>query len=108
MRLTLSEEEVVQLVSFLSVELEKEDGAQELLSKIKKQWLKPIKPSKRNATKKATEAKKEATRNKITNAVNLMRLEGKKITPYSVAKESGVSYNSCTKYSFLYQNDISK
>lgn len=50
------------------------------------------------ATQKATEKRTQKAKDKIQNAVNLHRLEGKKITFYSIAEESGVSYNTVRKY----------
>jgi len=38
------------------------------------------------------------TKEKIQNAINLLKLEGKEITAYRVAKEAGVSYNTARKY----------
>ena len=46
----------------------------------------------------ATAARTAKAKKKIENAVNLLRMEGKAITPYSVAKKAGVSYNTARKY----------
>lgn len=54
--------------------------------------------SKKRATKKATQTKIKASKEKIENAKNLLLLENKKITPYSIAKTAGVSYNTVIKY----------
>lgn len=100
MRLTLADKEVFQILALL---YENETKDNKILSnKIRKQWNKPIKLTKKNATKKAIEFKQQATKNKIQNAINLMRLEGEKITIYSVAKKAGVSYNSAKKYSYIF------
>ncbi len=72
-----------------------------LADEILKEYHKPIKTTKRNATKNATLAKIETTKKKLESTINLMRLEGKKISVYSVAKESGVSYNTAKKYDYL-------
>lgn len=54
-----------------------------------------------NATKVRTlKAKK-----KIQNAINILRMENKKITHYSIAKTAGVSYVTVKKYISL--NEIS-
>ena len=57
-------------------------------------------PSKRKqeSAKRAREALQAKTKEKIQNAINLLKLEGKEITPYRVAKEAGVSYNTAKKY----------
>ena len=106
MRLTLENYEVASVI--VALENSGLEENKELAEKIRNQFTKPIKQSKRNATKKAIEVKKQATQDKITNAVNLMRLEGEKITAYSVAKKAGISYNSAKKYSYLFQIDVSE
>jgi len=104
MRLTLTDYEVASIVVILDNSGLEEN--KELAEKVRKQMTRPVKQSKRNATKKAIEVKKQQTQDKITNAVNLMRLEGEKITAYSVAKKAGISYNSAKKYSYLSQIDV--
>jgi Fic family protein len=53
---------------------------------------------KQNAAKEALKVKVTKTKEKIQNAVNLLRLQGKPINPYQVAKLSGVAYNTARKY----------
>jgi len=53
---------------------------------------------KERATQKATEARTKQAKAKIENAMNLLRLENKKITYYSIAKSAGVSYQTVKKY----------
>ena len=48
--------------------------------------------------KKARAIKITKTKEKIQNAINLLRLQGEPINPYRVAKLSGVSYNTARKY----------
>ena len=55
-------------------------------------------PNKANAAEKATEARTKKAKEKIQNAINLLRMENKKITYYSVAKTAGVSYSTVKKY----------
>lgn len=50
------------------------------------------------STVRATEVRSQQTKDKIQNAINLMRLENKKFTHYSISKESGVSYNAVKKH----------
>lgn len=59
---------------------------------------KPISTKKKNATKEATQKRIKEAKNKISNAVNMMRFENKKITISSIALEAGVSYNTVKKY----------
>lgn len=55
-------------------------------------------PKKIKATVKANKVKRKKSREAITNAVNLLRFEDKKITVYSVAKAANVSYNTAKQY----------
>lgn len=55
-------------------------------------------PKKIKATEKANIAKRNKSKNAITNAVNLLRFEDKKITVYSVAKMASISYNTAKQY----------
>jgi len=50
------------------------------------------------STSKATEIRMKRVKEKIVNAINLLRLEGKKITAYAVSKTSGVCYQTVKKY----------
>ena len=47
---------------------------------------------------KARAVKTTKTKEKIQNAINLLRLQGKPINSYQIAKLSGVSYNTARKY----------
>lgn len=60
--------------------------------KIKHSWKKIY------ATEKATEARSKKVKEKINNAINILRMENKEITPYQVAKVSGVSFVTVKKY----------
>lgn len=55
-------------------------------------------PKKVKATNKANIVKRRKSRDAITNAVNLLRFENKKITVYSVAKTAQISYNTAKQY----------
>ena len=55
-------------------------------------------PKKIKATSKANKAKRRKSRNAITNAVNILRFEDKRITVYSVAKTAEISYNTAKQY----------
>ena len=65
-------------------------------------------PSKRKveSAKRASEIKANKAKEKVINAVNLLRLQGEEITAYKVAKTAGISYNTAKKY--LNQKNISK
>jgi len=60
--------------------------------------------AKGNAAAKATEARTKQAKEKIDNAINILRFENKKITHYSISKMSAVSYNTVKKY--LSDDDI--
>ena len=53
---------------------------------------------KQAAAKEALKVKVSKTKEKIQNAINLLRLQGKPINAYQVAKLSGVAYNTARKY----------
>ena len=104
MRITIDLDEYSLIKVALDSYLEKgicTNDIQNLISKLDSELRKPIKTTKRNATKKAIEVKKETVKNKITNAVNLLNLENKKININSVSKISGCSYNTVKKYKYL-------
>ena len=54
--------------------------------------------NKRTATAKATEQKVKRVKEKINNAIQLLKFMQKKVTPYTIAKEAGISYNTAKKY----------
>ncbi|WP_457610393.1 hypothetical protein [Lutibacter sp.] len=56
------------------------------------------------AADNATKARTSKAKKKIQNAINILRMENKKITHYSIAKTAGVSYLTVKKYISL--NDI--
>ena len=55
-------------------------------------------PDKRQNPEKARKAKTSKVKEKIQNAINLLRLQGKPINAYQVSKMSGVAYNTARKY----------
>ena len=70
--------------------------ALEILEKYGKKL--PPSPKKIESAKRASKIKADRTKEKVINAVNLLRLQGEKITPYKVAKTAGISYNTAKKY----------
>ena len=60
--------------------------------RIKRSWRKS------EATKIATEARIKKVKEKIQNAVNILRMENKEVTAYQVSKASGVSFVTVKKY----------
>jgi F0F1-type ATP synthase membrane subunit b/b' len=92
MRITLNDKEIKTIQELLKNE------HNDIYNKIKKQCEKEVSTKKRNATKKAIEARSNRAKQKIENAVNLMRLENEKINKNTVAKKAGVSYITVMKY----------
>jgi Fic family protein len=58
----------------------------------------PPSEKKKESAKRAAAAKAKTAKEKVINAVNLLKLQGEEITPYKVAKTAGVSYNTAKKY----------
>jgi len=52
----------------------------------------------KRAATKATETRVERAKEKIQNAINLLKLENKEITAYQISKVSGVHYTTVKKY----------
>eukprot|EP01029_Cantina_marsupialis_P019268 TRINITY_DN44772_c2_g2_i2.p1 TRINITY_DN44772_c2_g2~~TRINITY_DN44772_c2_g2_i2.p1 ORF type:complete len:104 (+),score=15.16 TRINITY_DN44772_c2_g2_i2:150-461(+) len=50
------------------------------------------------ATVKANNVKRKKSETAVINAINILRLENKAITIYSVAKTAEISYNTAKKY----------
>jgi len=61
---------------------------------------KKIPPSEKKveSAKRASRIKADRTKEKVINAVNLLRLQQEEITPYKVAKTAKISYNTAKKY----------
>lgn len=96
MRITIEENNLVEMISFL-----KKHNKNEFVSMLEKE----LEENKnRDISKKQSsimEARKERSKRlkeKIENAMNLLRLENREITAYAVAKIAGISYNSASKY----------
>jgi len=95
MRLTLNDDEVLELMKAIS------KTNYPLYSKIQAQFNKDTQrdiTKKQDAIKQATKAKERVTREKILNAINILRSEDKQLTAYAIAKESKCSYNTVRKY----------
>jgi predicted transposase YdaD len=72
--------------------------------KIEDEQRREVSPKKKKAMIEATNARIQKAKEKIENAINILRMENRPITIYSVSKESGVSYNTASKYSELIKN----
>jgi len=52
----------------------------------------------KRAAAKATSARSTRAKEKIQNAINILRMEGKNISEYAISKQSGCSINTAKKY----------
>ena len=95
MRLTFSEDEFYQYFEVLKkADI---DLANDFLNKkIKAGESKTAK--KTEAARAATEVRTKRAKEKIENAMNLLRIENKKINYNTIAKRAGVSYLTVKKY----------
>ena len=57
-----------------------------------------ISKKKQETAKNALKVKVTRTKEKVQNAINLLRLQNKPINAYQITKLSGVSYNTARKY----------
>jgi len=69
-----------------------------LVEKIKNPKFIKRSPEKRFAVEKAREDRTKKVKEKIQNAINLLRMQNKEITAYAVAKEAGISFVTARKY----------
>ena len=95
MRLTLNYKEVEKLLDIIEsidVELHHVINTQYKADKSKD------KSKKQQSIQEATKHRQDTAKAKINNAINILRLEGKNLTVYAIAKESGCSYNTVKKH----------
>ena len=57
-----------------------------------------ISDGRKEGINKAREVRTAKTKEKVQNAINLLRIEGKEITAYQVAKVADISFNTAKKY----------
>ena len=99
MRVTLDFDEANELMVMITDEMAaKNPLLRSVRQKLHEENIKPVPKSKKMATRAATRKRQSEARKAIENAVNTLKLYGKDVTPYKVAKESGVSYNTAKKY----------
>ena len=77
-----------------------------ILDTLYKQELATKTDKRKLAAEKATATRKAKAQDKMDNAINLLKFEGKEITAYAVAKTAGVHYNTAKKYLELYKDVI--
>lgn len=101
--LTKEEFRVILLMSSLMMyDLHQEQRNKKIAKALHTKLLdtKPYIPSekKQQATQKATKVRSDRAKEKIQNAINLLQLENKAITHYSISQASGVSFNTVKKH----------
>jgi len=97
-RLDLNKDELDQLKVIVSKIAITENVNVTLLSKIENPKLIKKSDKKVAATKNATIARSAKTKLKIENAINLLRMENKEITYYSIHKVGNVAFKTVQKY----------
>jgi len=95
-RLILNVEDYKYIKEFLEKRKAKKDVIQNFIQ-ARENYLERTK-TKRTATKQATQAKVKKVKEKINNAIQMLKFMQKDITPYAIAKEAGISYNTAKKY----------
>lgn len=105
MRLTLTSDEFDKLCETLKEH--REFQAIDILLSAKEKYQESLTDKKRLATKQANKSKIDATKKKIENAINLLRIQSMKINMNTVAKESGLSYNTVRKYQYIIEKNSS-
>ena len=95
MRLTLNDTEITKLLNIIM------PIDAELHNTILKQYTddrSKDKSKKIQSIQEATKKREHTAKTKINNAINLLRMENKELTPYAISKASGCSYNTVKKY----------
>jgi len=95
MRLTLTIEDINILIT-LSQD-EHLELSQKMEVQLQSNLTKDI-SKKQKSIQEATETRTKEAKKKIENAINLLRIENKSLTVYSIAKVSGCSYNTVKKH----------
>jgi L-rhamnose mutarotase len=115
MRITISWEEASELrtiINAINYGIELSNEQKELLKafdgQLREEMSKIPSEKKIKATEKATDTRVKAAKLKIFNALNMMRMEGKKINLTAVAREAGVSYNTAKKYRAVIEAEKNK
>lgn len=100
MRISFSDEEVKTLIDFFQSEEAKKINIDfsSILKKLKLEEKKPIAASKKVAIEKARNIRSKKIKEQLEKTINMMRLENKKLTLFSLSKESGISYVTVRKY----------
>jgi Fic family protein len=94
MRITLTADEVLQLIAITSTHPELQNTLKNQFEADKSK----DKSKKVISITKARNGRVRAIKERINNAMNLLRIEDKPLTVYQIAKISGCSYNTVKKH----------
>lgn len=96
MRLTITDDEYKDISNYLKKK--DKNNLLKILEDAKDIYEKSITVKKLEAPKKANQAKVENSIAKVENAINLLRMEDKKINANTVAKTAKIDYKTASKY----------
>lgn len=98
-KIELTMEELIFLrVTLNTIDTNDKELAEKLYAKLVNAKPHFVSVRKQRATERATEVRSDRAREKINNAINLLHLENKAITHYSISKTAGVSFNTVKKH----------
>lgn len=86
------------IVNLYKIDTNEKELAEKLYAKLVSAETHYVSVLKKRATKKATQVRSDRAKEKIQNAINLLHLENKAITHYSISKTAGVSFNTVKKH----------
>jgi len=95
MRITITEDEYEKIQAILLL------NDLELHERLHEEFVKSTfscTSKKITATKKANIIKRKKSKEAVMNAINILRLENRPITVYSVSKAASISYNTAKNY----------
>lgn len=76
----------------------KDNVFEKILNKINNPKIIKYSDKKIKAIQKATQSRSNNVKNKINNAINILRLENKQFTHYNISKTSTVAFQTVKKY----------
>ena len=93
MRLTINDEDFENILNSLD-----DEKAKKKLIEAKEKWEKSITDKLKKSTKTANEVKVKRSKEKVENAIKILKMENKKINPNTIAKTANISYPTAKKY----------
>ena len=90
----------------IRIKIDPETGDIKFINEKNEEIPPPTFPWERIAAQAAKQVLIQKIREKIESSVNVLRLEGRKITAYAVSKHSGVAYQTVLKYKNYFENQV--